>query len=137
MADLTKSLNIASAGMRVQGVRLRVLSENIANAQSVGEKPGEDPYRRKVVVFDNELDRKLGVDTVNVKKITEDKSDFILKYDPSHPAADKEGYVKMPNINPLIEMMDMREAQRSYEANLNVIEASRDMLDKTINLLRN
>ena len=134
--DLMDSLAISAAGMRVQGERLRVISENIANADSVSEVPGGDPYRRKTITFQNALDRELGANLVKVKKVGLDPSEFTRKYDPSNPAADKSGYVKLPNVNALIEMNDMREAQRSYEANLKVIEVSRGMLQRTIDLLR-
>jgi flagellar basal-body rod protein FlgC len=131
-----ESLMISAAGMRVQGERLRVISENIANVDSVSEVPGGDPYRRKTITFQNALDREMGVNLVKVKKVGLDPSEFTRKYDPSNPAADKSGYVKLPNVNSLIEMNDMREAQRSYEANLKVIEVSRGMLQRTIDLLR-
>jgi len=134
--DLMDSLAISAAGMRVQGERLRVISENIANADSVSEVPGGDPYRRKTITFQNALDRELGANLVKVKKVGLDPSEFTRKYDPSNPAADKSGYVKLPNVNALIEMNDMREAQRSYEANLKVIEVARGMLTRTIDLLR-
>jgi flagellar basal-body rod protein FlgC len=134
--DLMESLMISAAGMRVQGERLRVISENIANVDSVSEVPGGDPYRRKTITFQNALDREMGANLVKVKKVGLDPSEFTRKYDPSNPAADKSGYVKLPNVNALIEMNDMREAQRSYEANLKVIEVSRGMLQRTIDLLR-
>jgi flagellar basal-body rod protein FlgC len=134
--DLMDSLAISAAGMRVQGERLRVISENIANADSVSERPGGDPYRRQTITFQNALDREMGVNLVKVKKVGLDPSEFTRKYDPSNPAADKSGYVKLPNVNALIEMNDMREAQRSYEANLKVIEVARGMLTRTIDLLR-
>ena len=134
--DLMESLMISAAGMRVQGERLRVISENIANVDSVSEVPGGDPYRRKTITFQNALDREMGVDLVKVKKVGLDPSEFTRKYDPSNPAADKSGYVKLPNVNSLIEMNDMREAQRSYEANLKVIEVARGMLTRTIDLIR-
>ncbi len=134
--DLMESLMISAAGMRVQGERLRVISENIANVDSVSEVPGGDPYRRKTITFKNALDREMGVNLVKVKKVGLDPSEFTRKYDPGNPAADKSGYVKLPNVNALIEMNDMREAQRSYEANLKVIEVSRGMLQRTIDLLR-
>jgi flagellar basal-body rod protein FlgC len=134
--DLMESLMISAAGMRVQGERLRVISENIANVDSVSETPGGDPYRRKTITFQNALDREMGVNLVKVKKVGLDPSEFTRKYDPSNPAADKSGYVKLPNVNALIEMNDMREAQRSYEANLKVIEVSRGMLQRTIDILR-
>ncbi|WP_395017870.1 flagellar basal body rod protein FlgC [Dongia sp.] len=134
--DLMESLMISAAGMRVQGERLRVISENIANVDSVSEVPGGDPYRRKTITFKNALDREMGVSLVKVKKVGLDPSEFTRKYDPNNPAADQAGYVKLPNVNTLIEMNDMREAQRSYEANLKVIEVSRGMLQRTIDLLR-
>lgn len=134
--DLMESLMISAAGMRAQGQRLRVVAENLANADSVSEVPGGDPYRRKTISFKNQLDRELGLETVQVKKVGEDPSDFRMKYDPGNPAADAKGYVKLPNVNSLIEMSDMREAQRSYEANLRAIEVARNMLQRTIDLIR-
>ena len=134
--DLLKSLLISASGMRAQSVRMRVISENLANANSVAPSPKEDPYRRKVVSFESEMDNQLGVDLLKVNKIEEDQSKFETKYDPGHPAADANGYVKMPNVNPFIEMMDMRQAQRSYEANLSMIETAKAMLSKTVEILR-
>jgi flagellar basal-body rod protein FlgC len=134
--DLNDSLFIAAAGMRAQGERLRVISENLANADSVSEKSGGDPYRRKTISFKNALNKELGIDTVQVKKIGVDQSDFRKKYDPGNPAADKSGYVTLPNVNTLVELTDMREAERSYEANLKTIEAARTMLQRTIDILR-
>lgn len=134
--DLMESLMISAAGMRAQGQRLRVVAENLANADSVAEVPGGDPYRRKTISFKNQLDRELGMKTVQVSKVGEDPSDFRMKYDPGNPAADTKGYVKLPNVNSLIEMSDMREAQRSYEANLKAIEVARSMLQRTIDLIR-
>ncbi len=134
--DLDKSLNISAAGMRAQGTRLRVISENIANANSTAQTPGGEPYRRKVATFNNELDSALGVETVRVGSIVADRSAFTRRFEPGHPAADEEGYVLMPNVNSLMEMADLREAQRSYEANLKAIESSRAMLQKTIDILR-
>ena len=122
MDDLLKTLQISAAGMKAQGTRLRVVSENLANADSLPTQPGELPYRRKVVTFKNELNRAINATTVSVDRIQPDLSDFTRRYDPSHPAADKDGYVLAPNVNSLVEMMDMREAERSYEANLNVIK---------------
>ena len=136
MTDLFKSLDISASGMRAQGTRLRVISENVANADSTATIPGGEPYRRKLVTFDNELDRSLGVETVRVHSIVADRSSFERRYEPGHPAADEDGYVLMPNVNTLMEMADMREAQRSYEANLKVIESSRSMLQRTIDILR-
>ena len=134
--DLMESLMISAAGMRAQGQRLRVVAENLANADSVSELAGGDPYRRKTISFKNQLDRELGMETVQVSKVGEDPSDFRMKYDPGNPAADAKGYVKLPNVNSLIEMSDMREAQRSYEANLKAIEVARNMLQRTIDLIR-
>ena len=134
--DLMESLKVSAAGMRVQGERLRVVAENLANADSVSEVPGGDPYQRKTISFKNALDREMGLETVQVSKVGVDPSDFRMKYDPGNPAADDKGYVKLPNVNSLIEMTDMREAQRSYEANINVISASRRMIQRTIEILR-
>lgn len=134
--DLKTALQISAAGMKVQGERLKVIAENLANADSTGETPNDLPYRRKVVVFKNVLDRALGVETVRVARIDVDTSDFERRYEPGHPSADADGYVLYPNVSTLVEAMDMREAQRSYEANLNVIETSKQMLMRTIDLLR-
>ncbi len=134
--ELFDSMYISASGMRVQGERLRVIAENLANVDSVGETPGADPYRRKTISFRNQLDREMGVDLVRVAKVGQDESDFKKKYDPGNPAADSSGYVSLPNVNALVEMTDMREAQRSYEANLKVIETSRNMLSRTIDVLR-
>ena len=134
--DLVKALKISASGMRAQSTRLRIIAENLANAQSTANSSGADPYRRKIVSFKNVFDRVLGTSTVQVGKVTEDQSPFQKRYDPSHPAADQLGYIQLPNVKPMIEMMDMRESQRSYEANLSVITASKSMLQRTIDLLR-
>ncbi len=134
--ELIKSMLISASGMRAQGQRLRVLSENLANANTLPLSPNEDPYRRKIITFRSELDKATGAEMVKVRRIGVDRSDFGMKYDPDHPGADANGYVRTPNVNSLIEMMDMKEAQRSYEANLNVIEASKAMLMRTIDILR-
>jgi flagellar basal-body rod protein FlgC len=134
--DLMDSMKISASGMKAQGVRLRVIAENIANADSTAQSPGGQPYRRKLVTFANELDRALGAELVHIKGIESDRSDFTRRYEPGHPAADEEGYVLVSNVNSLIEMADMREAQRSYEANLKVVQASRTMLQQTVDLLR-
>ena len=136
MADLSNSMNISVAGLRAQGERLRVISENIANAGSTALTPDGEPYRRKLVTFGNELNRELGTSLVEVQSVKRDPSDFSLRYQPGHPAADDSGYVKTSNVNTLVEMTDMREAQRSYEANLKVMQAARGMLERTIDLLR-
>lgn len=136
MSDLNKSLQISASGMKAQGMRLRVIAENMANAGTSAATPNDQPYRRKIVTFKSELDRATGVKTVGVKQIGTDKTDVPKKYDPGHPAADANGYVASSNVNSLIEVMDMREAQRSYEANLGVVEVSKTMLLKTIDMLR-
>ena len=136
MDDLISSLKISAAGMKVQGTRLRVISENLANADSLPTGPGKSPYRRKNILFQNVLNRELGLNLVKVKKIGVDKSEFNLRFDPSHPAANEKGYVQTPNVKTLIEVMDMREAQRSYEANLTAIRSARSMMKRTIDLLR-
>ncbi len=134
--DISGSLDISSAGMDAQTSRLRVIAENLANQDTTGSSPGADPYRRKTVTFAETMDPEVGTETVSVKKIGKDMSDFTLKYDPSHPAANAQGYVKMPNVNSFVELMDMREAERSYSANLNVMQVTRSMLTRTIDLLK-
>ena len=134
--ELSQALSISAAGMDVQTKRLRVIAENLANQDSTGSFPGATPYRRKTVVFEDVMDRSLQAETVKVKSVIPDASPFPQKYDPSNPAADKGGYVRTPNVNSFIEMMDMREAERSYSANLNVMQASRSMLTRVIDLLK-
>jgi flagellar basal-body rod protein FlgC len=134
--DFLKSMSIAASGLRAQASRMRIISENIANADSTPSSPGADPYRRKVATFTSEFDRALDAQTVGLGRVRTDSSDFRLKYEPGHPAADKNGNVKYPNVNALVEMTDMREAQRSYEANINVISATRRMIQRTIDILK-
>src|SRR6476619_6214982 len=129
-------MTIAASGLRAQAGRMRVISENIANADSTPTKPGADPYRRKVPTFLSSFDRALDARMVSLGKVQNDNSDFRLKYEPGHPAADANGNVKYPNVNSLVEMTDLREAQRSYEANVNVIGASRRMIQRTIEILK-
>jgi len=136
MGELNSSMRISAAGLKAQGERLRVISENIANSGSTALTPDQEPYRRKLVTFGSALDRELGVNLVKVGPAGRDTSDFGLRYQPGHPAADDSGYVKISNVNTLVEMTDMREAQRSYEANLKVLQAARGMLSRTIDLLR-
>jgi flagellar basal-body rod protein FlgC len=136
ISDFTRSMGIATSGLRAQAGRMRVISENIANADSTSQTPGGDPYRRKIPTFTSQLDRTLEAKTVALGKVAPDNSDFRTKYEPSNPAADQNGYVKYPNVNPLIEMTDMRDAQRSYEANLNVIGATRRMIQRTLDILK-
>jgi flagellar basal-body rod protein FlgC len=134
--DFLKSMAIAASGLRAQAGRMRIISENIANADSTPSKPGSNPYRRKLLSFHAEIDRALDVRTVGLGRVRTDASEFRLKYEPGHPAADVNGNVKYPNVNPLVEMTDMREAQRSYEANINVIGATRRMIQRTIDILK-
>jgi flagellar basal-body rod protein FlgC len=134
--DLMNTMQISASGMKAQSDRLRVVSQNIANAESAGVRPGDTPYQRRTISFKNQLDRELGVQKVKVNQYGTDDAPFQLKYDPTHPAANEDGYVRMPNVNPIIEMMDMREARRAYEANLNVIESSKTMLQQAINVIR-
>jgi len=134
--DIESALRISAAGMNVQGTRLRVVAENLANRDSTGQAPGADPYRRRTVTFANRLDRELGTNTVRVSRVGQAQGEFPLRFDPSHPAANAQGYVRTPNVDSLVETMDMREAQRSYSANLGVLETSRAMLTRTIEALR-
>lgn len=134
--QLLDTMKISGAGMKVQSDRLKVVAQNIANAESTGTSPNEEPYRRKTIAFQAYVDRESKLETVRSRKIGTDNSDFPQKYDPTSPAADAKGYVRMPNVNPLVEMMDMREARRGYEANLNVIETSKSMVGQTLNLLK-
>ncbi len=134
--DLMASMKVATAGLRAQSGRMRVIAENLANSNSTASEPGGDPYRRRIPTFTQEVNRELGVKTVASGRIKLDQSEFNKRYEPGHPAADEQGYVKMPNVNSLVEGMDMREAQRSYQANLNVISATRRMLARTLEILR-
>jgi flagellar basal-body rod protein FlgC len=134
--DLDRALRISAAGMAAQSTRLRVVAENLANRDSTGESPGADPYRRRTVTFANRLDRAMGVETIGVSRVGTAQGEFPTRYEPSHPAADARGYVKTPNVDSLVEVMDMREAQRSYSANLSVLETTRAMLTRAIEALR-
>ncbi len=134
--DFVKSLAIAASGLHAQLGRMRIVTENIANADSTAATPGGDPYRRKIVTFNSELDNALGVDLVELGRVQTDKSDFLIKHEPGNPAADANGNVKYPNVNTLVELTDLRDAQRSYEFNLNVITATRRMLQRTIDILK-
>ena len=135
-SDLNSALNISANGMDAQTTRLRVIAQNIANQDSTGSSPGAEPYRRKTITFESALDRAAGVDTVRVKSIGVDSSELQLRYDPANPASNARGYVKLPNVNSFVEVMDMKEAERSYSANLSVMQATRSMLNKTIDLLK-
>lgn len=134
--DLDRALRISAAGMAAQSTRLRVVAENLANRDSTGESAGADPYRRRTVSFANRLDRALGAEVVGVSRIGTEPGAFPTRFDPAHPAADANGYVKVPNVNSVVEVMDMREAQRSYSANLSVLETTRGMLTRAIEALR-
>ena len=133
---LSKIFHIASSGLNVQSQRLRVIAENLANSETMGQTPGGEPYRRKTITFKNVFDRVLGVNLVKVARTGADRTPFERRFDPSHMAADDQGYVRMPNVNPLIELTDMRQAQRTYEANLNIIDVTRNMLRSTIDILQ-
>lgn len=136
MADFLSSLKIAATGMHAQTARMRVIAENLANADSAGKTPEEDPYRRRIPTFQAVMNKEAGGKTVQVGRLAFDMSEFDTRFEPGHPAADERGYVRYPNVNPLIETMDMREAQRTYEANLNVVTVTRQMLGRTIDILR-
>tara|TARA_R110000868_G_scaffold219607_1_gene470695 strand:- start:485 stop:898 length:414 start_codon:yes stop_codon:yes gene_type:complete len=136
MGSADDAMQISASGMRAQSARMRIISENIANADSTAREAGGDPYQRQIPVFDNELDRATGVNRVRMTDVAQDQSEFTLEYDPGHPAADESGYVRTSNVNMLVEMMDMREALRTYEANLNMIENSRRMQERALDLLR-
>jgi flagellar basal-body rod protein FlgC len=137
MDPLSTALKVAASGMNAQSERLRIVSENLANAQSTGDTPGAEPYRRKTITFAAEVDRASGSAVVDVTSISRDLSAFPTEFQPGHEAADENGYVKMPNVNVLVEMADMREANRGYEANLQVIKQARDLISMTIDLMRN
>jgi flagellar basal-body rod protein FlgC len=134
--DFLKSLAIATSGLRAEAGRMRVISENLANANSTAKVPGGDPYRRRIPTFQTEFDRALEARVVAVGPVRTDPSEFDVKYQPGHPAADAKGFVKYPNVNELVESQDMREAMRSYEANINIIGATRRMIQRTIDILR-
>jgi flagellar basal-body rod protein FlgC len=134
--DLLKALKISASGMTAESARMRVAAENLANSETMAKQPGGEPYRRKTISFKNVLDRALGVNTVAVNKIGVDKTAFDKRYDPGHPMADKDGYVLLPNVKSIVEMMDIKEAQRSYEANLGAIDAAKNMLMRAVDLLR-
>jgi flagellar basal-body rod protein FlgC len=133
---LQAAMKIASSGLSSNTARMRIASENIANARSTGPTPGSDPYRRQTITFENELDEASGVNVVKVADVGRDQSPFIVERDPSNPAADEKGFVKLPNVNLILEMADMRESNHAYEANLQVVKQSRDLITMTIDLLK-
>lgn len=134
--DFASSIALAASGLSAQSARMRVIAENIANADSTAQQPGGDPYRRKIPSFESHLDQATGLETVALGRIRRDQSDFKTRFEPGHPAANADGYVLLPNVNSLVETMDLRQAQRSYEANLNVISGSRAMIQRTLDILR-
>ena len=136
MDPLVASMKVAASGLEAQSTRIRIVSENLANARSTGDTPGADPFRRKTVTFSAELDRATNASLVEVSKLGVDETDFQTEYDPGNPAADEKGFVKVPNVNMLVEMADMREADRSYQANIQVVKQARDLISMTIDLLR-
>ena len=136
MSDFFSSLKIAAAGLHAQTARMRVIAENLANADSAGKTPGEEPYRRRIPTFEAVMDSEAGGKVVEIGRLAYDMSDFQSRYEPGHPAADEHGYVRYPNVNSLVEAMDMREAQRTYEANLNMITTTRQMMGSTLDILR-
>jgi flagellar basal-body rod protein FlgC len=136
MVDFLSSLKIAATGLHAQNARMRVIAENLANADSAGKTPTDQPYRRRIPTFQAVMDGDAGGEIVKIGKVALDMSDFTERYEPGHPAADKNGYVKYPNVDPLVEAMDMREAQRTYEANLNVVTVTRQMLGRTLDILK-
>ena len=133
--DFNQSMAVAASGLRAQTERMKIIAENIANANSTSATPGGDPYRRKIATVSSSFDRELGANLVQSGKPLTDKSDFRSQYDPGNPNADKQGYVKLPNVDSLVEIMDMREAQRSYEADLSVMDSTKQMMAKTVDLL--
>ncbi|MGH6671066.1 MAG: flagellar basal body rod protein FlgC [Xanthobacteraceae bacterium] len=136
MMDFIKSLAIAASGLHAQRGRMQIITENIANADSTATTAGGDPYRRKIVTFTSELDSNLGADVVKLGRVRTDDSAFRIKHEPGNPAADANGDVKYPNVNTLVELTDLRDAQQSYQSDLNVITATRRMLQRTIDILK-
>jgi flagellar basal-body rod protein FlgC len=134
--DFLKSISIAASGLRAQAGRMRIIAENIANSESTPQGPGTDPYRRRIPTFRSEVDRALDARVIAMGPVRTDQSDFRVRYQPGHPAADATGHVRYPNVNSMIEMTDMREAQRSYEANVNVVSATRRMIQRTLEILK-
>lgn len=136
MSDFTKSLSLAASGLNAQSARMRIIAENIANADSTGKTPGEEPYRRRIPTFESVFNQEMEGREVKVGRVAYDMSDFESRYEPGHPAADDNGYVMYPNVSSLVEAMDMRQAQRTYEANLNVVSSTREMIGLTVDILR-
>ena len=129
------TLDITAAGLSAQDARLQVIAQNLANADSTGSTPGSNPYQRKTISFQDVFSQTTGTDMVQVASIGRDTAPFPMKYDPSNPAANAQGYVKLPNVNSLVELMDMQQAERSYDANLSVMNATRGMMTRTLGLI--
>jgi len=136
MDPLLAPLKVAASGLHAQSERMLIAAQNIANARSTASTPGGDPYRRKTISFASELDRQAGVDTVRVARRGVDERPFLSEYNPGHPAADSKGFVKMPNVNMVVETADLRDANRMYQANLQVVRQAREIVSMTIDLLR-
>lgn len=136
MNDFNISLQVAAGGLHAQSARMRVIAENIANSASAAKSPDEDPFRRRIPTFNAVFNREMDAYNVRMGRTVLDQSAFESRFEPGHPAADERGYVRYPNIDPLIEMADMREAQRTYEANLNVVSSTRSMFGQTLDILR-
>ena len=134
--DFNTSMSVAASGLQAQSDRMKVIAENIANANSTATNAGGDPYRRKIATQTSTFDRELGANLVQSGKPMQDSSDFRTQYDPGNPNADKQGYVKLPNVDPLIEIMDMKEAQRFYEADLTIMDTTKQMLSRAVDLLK-
>lgn len=133
--DISSTLNISASGLAAQGNRLQIIAQNLANADSTGTTPGSDPYQRRTISFQNQVDSQTGAELVGVAEVGHDTTPFPLKYDPSNPAANAQGYVKLPNVNSFVELMDMQQAERSYDADLSVMQMTRSMVSRTLGLL--
>ena len=133
--DISSTLNISASGLAAQGNRLQIIAQNLANADSTGTAPGSDPYQRRTISFQNQVDSQTGAELVGVGEVGHDSAPFPLKYDPSNPAANAQGYVKLPNVNSFVELMDMQQAERSYDADLSVMQMTRSMVSRTLGLL--
>lgn len=129
------TLNISASGLSAQGMRLQIIAQNLANADSTGTTPGSDPYQRRTITFQNQVDSQTGAELVGVEEVGQDTTPFPVKYDPSNPAANAQGYVKLPNVNSFVELMDMQQAERSYDADLSVMQVTRSMVSRTLGLI--
>lgn len=134
--EFMSGMNIAASGMAAQAQRIKVIAQNIANADSTATQPGQDPYRRQVISFKSVFDRQMEANVVKVTGVNTDRSEFRTRFDPTHPAADANGYIKLPNVNTVLETADLREAQRSYEASLAAMDLIKSMMAQTINTIR-